>query len=102
MARPYLRRPFAILPTLALAATLSSGCVMSARDAHTVANVAAVALWTAAVAGEIALLAYHDAHYHHDHCGHYRRWYSGRWVYYYGGHWEYYDPGASSWYYYAE
>ena len=102
MARSILRRPLAILPALALAVTLGSGCVMSPRGAHTVANVAAAALWTAAVAGQIAILAYHDAHYHHDHCGHYRRWYSGRWVYYYGGHWEYYDDGAGNWYYYNE
>ncbi|HKE18233.1 MAG TPA: hypothetical protein VKB80_25320 [Kofleriaceae bacterium] len=75
---------------------------MSPRTADALGNVAVAALWTAAVAGEIALLTYHDAHYHSDHCGHYRRWYGGRWVYYYGGHWEYYDGGAGSWYYYEE
>jgi hypothetical protein len=101
MARSFLRR-LVLVGILALAGTTASGCVMSPRTAHTFGHVAAAALWTAAVAGQIAILAYHDAHYHHDHCGHYRRWYSGRWVYYYGGHWEYYDNGAGSWYYYAE
>ena len=91
----------ALALVLALVGT-SSGCVMSPRTAGSIANVAAAGLWTAAVVGQIALLAYHDAHYHHDHCGHYRRWYGGNWVYYYGGHWEYYDGGAGRWYYYAD
>jgi hypothetical protein len=102
MARSLLSRPLAILPALILAVTLGSGCIMSPRGAHGVANLAAAALWTAAVAGQIAILAYHDAHYHHDHCGHYRRWHSDRWVYFYGGHWEYYDDRAGNWYYYNE
>jgi len=105
MARSIFRR-LGLSACLALAATTttasSSGCVMSPRTADALGNVAVAALWTAAVAGEIALLTYHDAHYHSDHCGHYRRWYGGRWVYYYGGHWEYYDGGAGSWYYYEE
>ncbi|HYU14854.1 MAG TPA: hypothetical protein VEL05_02230 [Candidatus Acidoferrum sp.] len=102
MARFLLRRSFASVSALALAGTLASGCVMSPRTANSIGNLAVAALWTAAVVGEIALLADHDAHYHHDHCGHYRRWYGGHWVYYYGGHWEYYDDGAGSWYYYEE
>ncbi|HTE56894.1 MAG TPA: hypothetical protein VK698_38845 [Kofleriaceae bacterium] len=108
MARSLLRRvllrgrlPVLVL-SLALTGATSSGCVVSPRTAGSIANVATAALWTAAVVGEIALLSYHDSHYHHDHCGHYRRWYGGHWVYYYGGQWEYYDDGASSWYYYQE
>jgi hypothetical protein len=91
--------------TLVLALALAgatTGCFVSPRTAATMANVAAVGLWTAAIVGEIALLSYHDSHYHYDHCGHYRRWHGGHWVYYYGGHWEYYDGGAGSWYYYAD
>jgi tellurite resistance protein TehA-like permease len=87
---------------LGLAAMISSGCYVSPRTAHTVGHVAAAALWTAAIAGQLAMLSYHDGHYHHEHCGHYRRWHQGRWVYYYGGHWEFYDPDAGAWYYYAE
>jgi hypothetical protein len=100
MARSRVRRTLGILPALALVAATSTGCVMSPRTAHSLGNVAVAALWTAAVVGQIAVLTYHDAHYHHDHCGHYRRWHSGRWVYYYGSHWEYYDDGA--WYYYQD
>ena len=102
MARSIVRRSLLLLPALTLAAATGTGCVMSPRSAGAFANVATAALWTAAVAGEIALLAYHDAHYHSDHCGHYRRWHDDHWVYFYGGHWEYYDDGASSWYVYAE
>lgn len=80
----------------------TSGCIVSPRGAHVVGNVAAAALWTAAIVGTVTVLAYHDAHYHHDHCGHYRRWHDDRWVYYYGGHWEYYDDGSGTWYVYAE
>jgi hypothetical protein len=102
MARSLKRRFPAVALTLALAvgAATSTGCVVSPRTAATMANVAAVGLWTAAIVGQVAILAYHDAHYHHDHCGHYRRWHSGRWVYHYGGQWEYYEDGA--WYYYYE
>jgi hypothetical protein len=100
MKRSVHRRFSVLLVALALGLVTSSGCVMSPRTAHGIGHVAAAALWTAAVAGQIAVLAYHDAHYHHDHCGHYRRWHSGRWVYYYGGHWEYHD--GDSWYYYED
>lgn len=99
--RAHSGRLSALALVLALVGT-SSGCVMSPRTAGSIANVAVAGLWTAAVVGQIALLAHHDAHYHHDHCGHYRRWYGGNWVYYYGGQWEYYDDGAGHWYYYAE
>lgn len=90
-----------LLAALALGGVLS-GCAMSPRSAHTVGHVAAAALWTAAVAGELAVLSHHDAHHHHEQCGHYRRWDSDRWVYYYGGHWEYYDSSSGSWYYYSD
>jgi hypothetical protein len=100
MLRSVHRRFSVLLVALVLGAVTSSGCVMSPRTAHGIGNFAAAALWTAAIAGHIAVLAHHDAHYHHHHCGHYRRWHSGRWVYYYGGHWEYYDGG--SWYYYED
>ena len=80
----------------------ASGCIVSPRGAHVVGNVAAAALWTAAIVGTVAVLSYHDAHYHHDHCGHYRRWHDDRWVYYYGGNWEYYDDGSATWYVYTE
>ena len=93
-ARPFLG--------LLLAGALGSGCLVSPRGIHTVGNVATAALWTAAIAGQIALLTVHDAHLHHDHCGHYRRWHGGRWVYYYEGRWEYYEPAESRWYFYAE
>jgi hypothetical protein len=83
-----------------LASLLASGCIVSPRGAHIVGNVAAAALWTAAIVGTVTVLAYHDAHYHHDHCGHYRRWHESRWVYYYGGHWEYHEAGT--WYVYSE
>jgi hypothetical protein len=101
MARSHLRPTLGLLACLTLA-TVAPGCMMSPRTADALGNVAVATLWTAAVVGHIAVLAAHDAHYHHDHCGHYRRWYGGRWVYYYGGHWEYYDDGAGSWYYYAD
>ncbi|HWM86556.1 MAG TPA: hypothetical protein VNO33_11980 [Kofleriaceae bacterium] len=101
MARSNIRRAPGILLVLALASFLS-GCVMSPRTAHSLGNVAVAALWTAAVVGQVALLAHHDAHYHYDHCGHYRRWHGERWVYYYDGRWEYYDSGDSSWYFYAD
>ena len=101
MARPLLRRIPALLLALSLAAG-TSGCIMSPRTAGNLASVATAALWTAAIVGEVALLTYHDTHYHFDGCGHYRRWHGGHWVYFYGGHWEYYDDGVSSWYYYDE
>jgi hypothetical protein len=85
-----------------LAATLASGCYVSPRVAHSVGAVASAALWTAAIAGTLTVLAYHDAHYHHEHCGHYRRWHDERWVYYYGSHWEYYDEPSATWYFYVE
>jgi hypothetical protein len=87
---------------IVLVVTLGSGCLASPRGVHVVGQVASAALWTAAIAGHVALLAYHDAHYHHDHCGHYRRWHDSRWVYYYDGRWEYYEPGDGSWYFYME
>jgi len=80
----------------------SSGCLVSPRGAAMVGDVAAAALWTAAVVGTVTVLSVHDQHHHHDHCGCYRRWHDDRWVYYYGGHWEYYDDGAATWYVYAE
>jgi hypothetical protein len=82
--------------------TSSSGCLVSPRAVHQVGYVASAALWTAAVIGTVAVLSYHDPHYHHDHCGHYRRWHGDRWIYYYGDHWEYYDEPTASWYFYAE
>jgi hypothetical protein len=87
---------------LALALILGAGCVVSPRVAHSVGQVATVALWTAAIAGQLMILSHHDDHLHHEHCGHYRRWHDGRWVYYYGGHWEYYDEPSAQWYFYAE
>lgn len=87
---------------IALAASMIAGCYVSPRVAHNVGSVAAAALWTAAIAGTVLILAAHDAHYHHEHCGHYRRWHSERWVYYYGGHWEYYEEPSGTWYYYSE
>jgi hypothetical protein len=80
----------------------TSGCLVSPRGAQAVGSVAAAALWTAAVVGTVTVLAYHDAHFHHDQCGHYRRWHEDRWVYYYGGRWEYYDQTSATWYVYAE
>jgi hypothetical protein len=80
----------------------TTGCYVSPRVAHDVGAVASAVLWTAAIAGTIAVLTIHDAHLHHEHCGHYRRWHEDRWVYYYGGHWEYYDDPSGTWYFYAE
>ena len=91
-----------VLLAAALAGVLASGCVVSPRVAHNVGAVASAALWTAAIAGTIVIMAIHDDHYHDEHCGHYRRWHDERWVYYYGGHWEYYDEPAATWYYYSE
>lgn len=83
-----------------LAATLASGClVVSPRTAG---HIATAAIWTAAIAGNVMILAVHDDHYHHQHCGHYRRWHEERWVYYYEERWEYYDDGDGRWYYYEE
>jgi len=90
------------MPALVLVAALASGCLVSPRGARTIGRVATAALWTAAIAGQVAVLAYHDAHYHHDHCGHYRRWHGERWVYYYDGRWEYYEPAEARWYVYVE
>ena len=83
---------------LSLALT-SSACFIAPRTA---ANLATAAIWTAAVAGNVLLLAHHDSHYHYEQCGHYRRYHEERWVYYYGDHWEYYDEYDGRWYYYGE
>lgn len=64
------------------------GALTGLRVAAAVAEVAVVA----------SILAHHDAHYHHMHCGHRYRYYDGRYNYWYGGHWEYYDDGV--WYAY--
>ncbi len=92
------------LMTLALAGALSattavSGCYVHPRSA---AQIATAAIWTAAIAGHLVILAHHDSHYHYEHCGHYRRWHEGRWVYYYQERWEYYDDGSGRWYVYTE
>jgi len=55
---------------------------------------AQTALVGAAVVGTAAIIADHDAHFHHAHCGHYYQVYDGRPVYYYNGGWEYYDNSA--------
>lgn len=54
------------------------------------------------VAVTALVLAAHDGHYHHHHCGH--RWvaYEDRPVYYYQDRWEYYDPYSRTWYYYPD
>ena len=97
-----MSRAVSIAAVLAVLLGSASGCIVSPRGAYVVGNVAAAALWTAAIVGTVTVLSYHDAHYHHDHCGHYRRWHDEHWVYYYGGHWEYYDDGGATWYVYAE
>lgn len=76
-----------------------TGCFMGSRTAGGLANLAVA---TAVVAANVAILASHDAHYHAYGCGHYHHWRDGRVVYYYGGHWEYYDDSSGGWYYYAD
>lgn len=56
----------------------------------------------AAVVGSAAVIAHHDAHFHHYNCGCPRDWNDGRYVYYYQGGWEYHDPDAGVWYRYDE
>jgi len=92
-----LRRSVAVL---ALLSTLGSGCYLSPRGAAVLGNVAAAAIYTAAIVGTLAMLSDHDGHYHFETCGHYRRWHSGRWVYNYQERWEYYDDYNGQWYYY--
>ncbi len=74
---------------------LGTGC--TPRMAGQIFNAAIV---TAAVVGTAAILAHHDSHYHHYHCGCRRHWHQGNWVYYYNYGWEYYDPHANVWYRY--
>ena len=87
------------LSAVLLGSAASSGCIVTPRAAN---NLAAAAIWTAAIAGTVLILEAHDDHYHYESCGHYRRWHEDRWVYYYGGSWEYYDEGNGQWYYFAE
>jgi hypothetical protein len=54
----------------------------------------------AAIVGSAVIIAEHDAHYHHYHCGCQREYHEGHWVYYYGGGWEYYDEDEGVWYRY--
>lgn len=64
-------------------------------------SLAGTAAYTAAVVGTTAaIVAHHDAHYHHDHCGCPHQYHHGRWVYHYQGRWEYYDPEEGFWYSY--
>jgi hypothetical protein len=90
---------FALAAVLGAGTVASTGCLISPRAAG---NVATAAIWTAAIAGTIVIMAGHDDHYHYEHCGHYRRWHDDRWVYYYGDHWEYYDEETGQWYYFAD
>jgi len=83
---------------VALAATVSVACV-APRGVH---HLAAAAIWTAAIAGNVVILVAHDAHLHSETCGHYRRWQDGRWIYYYEQRWEYFDDTSGQWYYYAD
>jgi hypothetical protein len=71
----------------------ASGCFMSPRTAAGLGN---LALATAVIAAEVAILSSHDAHYHGYGCGHHHRYHGGRTVYYYQDRWEYYEGG--SWY----
>lgn len=82
------------ITAVVLAASLTSGgCgrggFLLARTLVTVAAVATV-------------LAWHDAHYHHHHCGHEYVYVEERPVYRYQGRWEYYDPDSGRWYMYEE
>ena len=56
----------------------------------------------AAVVGTAAVMAHHDAHYHHRNCGCHREWHDGHWNYYYGSNWEYRDPDTGVWYSYRD
>jgi hypothetical protein len=80
---------------LASLSTFSVGCMprMMGSMAH-------AALFTAAVVGTAAVIAHHDAHYHHWNCGCPHHWTDGRWTYYYEGGWEYYEPSTGVWYRY--
>src|SRR5689334_16594841 len=80
-----------------LGVTSTSGC-----SPRLVTDVARTALWTATIVGYVAVLEYHDAHFHYEHCGHYRRYHDSQWVYYYQGRWEYYDNNSGRWYFYIE
>jgi hypothetical protein len=88
-----------VIIALALTTSLatSSGCNRYGLEIlRGVVEIAAAVAWTALV------LAAHDAHYHHAHCGHQYVVYESRPVYQYQGRWEYYDPWNETWYYYPD
>ena len=90
------------LLAVALVASLLSSCYMTPRGAVALTNLAATAVVAAAIVGAAVVLANHDAHYHHVHCGHPYRYHEGHYVYYYEERWEYYDDYYGEWYYYRE
>jgi len=54
------------------------------------------------VGAAVAVVAHHDAHFHHHHCGHEYVIVEDREVYEYQGRWEYYDDSTGQWYYYED
>ena len=98
--RPGLaRRSASFVVALALITSLvtSSGC-----NRYGLEILRGVVEITAAVAVTALVLAAHDAHYHHAHCGHHYVVYESQPVYHYQGRWEYYDPWDDVWYYYPD
>jgi hypothetical protein len=78
-----------------------SGCFVRTHGHHG-GSLLGAAILTAAIVGTAMVLAEHDAHHHHKHCGCERRHHNGHWVYYYGNHWEYYDSHDGHWYYFED
>lgn len=94
-----MSRARGILVALILTVSLigSSGCNRYGWEVFR-----SVAELTAYVAVTAMVLAAHDAHYHHAHCGHRYVIYESRPVYHYEGRWEYYDSWDDTWYYYPD
>ena len=81
--------------TLAMTLLTTSACTPRLAGAFMGA-----AIMTAAIVGTAAILAEHDAHYHHSSCGCERQFHDGHWVYNYNDGWEYYDDHRAVWYVY--
>ena len=80
------------------AALITMVIAQSASCNRYTAGLAFRALVTTAVVATV--LASHDAHRHHHHCGHRFVVVEERPVYRYQGRWEYYDEERQRWYYY--
>ena len=94
MVRSLLKKSkFLVIGALFVVLVTQSGC-------GRMGMVAARVLVTAAVVATV--LAVHDAHYHHHHCGHEYVIVDERDVYHYQGRWEYYDSHQDQWYEYRD